>query len=54
MNQKFLAQNPKVVLIVNNFPAYLRVPGLAATNLMFLPPNTTSITPPSKLRNFNN
>ena len=43
---KFLAQNRKVAFIVDNCPAHPHVPDLTAIDLIFLPPNTTSVTQP--------
>ena len=39
-------QNRKVLLVVNNCPAHPEIGGLKASELCFLPPNTTSITQP--------
>ena len=44
VDRKFLAQNCKVAFIDNNYPAHLHVPGLMIIVLIFLPPNTTSVT----------
>ena len=41
---RFLAQNRKVAFIIDNCPAHPHVPNLAAVDLIFLPPNTTSVT----------
>ena len=38
-------QKCKVVLVIDNCPAHLNVPGLKAVTLVFLPPNT-SVTQP--------
>ena len=46
LNQKFAAQNRKIVLIVNNYPAHPIGDALKAIELIFLPPNTTSKTQP--------
>ena len=43
---KFEMQGRKVVMIVNNCPAYPEVSGLKTINLQFLPPNNTSYTQP--------
>lgn len=46
LDRKFLAQNRKVAFIVDNCPAHPHVPGLTAIDLIYLPPNTTSVTQP--------
>ena len=46
LDRKFLAQNRKVAFIVDNCPAHPHVPDLTAIDLIFLPPNTTSVTQP--------
>ena len=46
LDRKFLAQNRKVAFIVDNCPAHPHVPDLTAIDLIFLPPNSTSITQP--------
>ena len=43
LDRKFLAKNRKVAF-VDNCPAHPHVPGLMAIDLIFLPPNTTSLT----------
>lgn len=43
---KFHRQGRKVALIVDNCPAHPRLEGLKATELIFLPPNTTSLIQP--------
>ena len=45
-DNKFEGQNRKVLLIVDNCPAHPEIGGLKATELCFLPSNTTSITQP--------
>ena len=44
LDQKFLAPNRSVAFIVDNFPADPHMPGLTAIGLIFLLPNTTSVT----------
>ena len=46
LDRKFEKENRKIVLIVDNCPAHPIVEGLKATELVFLPPNTTSKTQP--------
>ena len=46
LNRKSLAQDRKIALIVDNYPAHPIVDGLKAIELIFLPPNTTSKTQP--------
>ena len=42
LDRKFEKEIRKIDLIVHNFPAHPIVDGLKATELVFLPPNTTS------------
>ena len=44
LDRKFEMQGRKVVMIVNNCPAYPEVSGLKAISLQFLPPNNISCT----------
>ena len=46
LHRKFLAQNHKVAFIVDKCPAHLHVLDLTAIDLIFLSPNTTSVTQP--------
>ena len=46
LDRKFHNENRKVALIIDNWPAHPKVPGLLAIENIFLPPNTTSITQP--------
>ena len=45
-DRKFAAHDWKIALIVDNCPAHPIVDGLKASELIFLPPNTTSKTQP--------
>ena len=45
-DRKFAAEHCKVAFIVGNCPAHPEVPGSQFVELLFLPPNTTSITQP--------
>ena len=46
LDRTFHAKSRKLALIVDNCPAHPHIPGLVAIDLIFLPPNTTSITQP--------
>ena len=46
LDQKFAAQDRKIILIVDNCPAHPIVDGLKATELISLPLNKTSKTQP--------
>ena len=46
VDRKFVSQDKKIALIMDNFPANPKVDGLKALELNFLPPNTTSKTQP--------
>ena len=46
LDKKFKKEHRKVVLIVDNYPAHPIIKGSKSTELMFLPPNTTSQTQP--------
>ena len=46
LDRKFLAQNRKGAFIVDNCSAHPHVPNLTARDLVFLPPNRTSVTQP--------
>ena len=48
-DQKMHRQQRKVLLLVDNCPAHPRVTNLKATNLVFLPPNTTAKLQPCDL-----
>ena len=43
---EILVSQRKIALIIDNCPAHPEVPGLKWVELIFLPPNTTSITQP--------
>ena len=45
-DRKMLLQGRSVALIVDNCPAHLAISGLRAVQLIFLPPNTTSVLQP--------
>lgn len=45
-DRKMKADKRKVVLIIDNCPAHPAVPGLTNVELVFLPPNTTSVSQP--------
>ena len=42
LDEKFHVEGKKIVLIINNCPAYPDVDNLKAIELVFLPPNTAS------------
>ena len=46
INAMFLEQGRKIVLIIDNCPAHPDVDGLSNVKLIFLPPNTTSVSQP--------
>ena len=46
IDKNFEKENCKVILIVDNCPAYPIIEGLKAVELVFLPPNTTLKTQP--------
>lgn len=46
LDRKFLTEGRNVALIVDNCPAHPEVLDLQSINLIFLPPNTTSMTQP--------
>ena len=46
VDKKMTKRKKKIVMIVDNCPAHPNVPGLKSVNLVFLPPNSTSITQP--------
>ena len=55
LNQGFAAQKRKVAMIVDSCPAHPKVRDLKATELIFLPSNTSSILQPwdqSIIKNF--
>ncbi|XP_060579865.1 tigger transposable element-derived protein 4-like [Ruditapes philippinarum] len=45
-DRRILAQSRRVLLIVDNCPAHPEIAGLRSVKLVFLPPNTTSLTQP--------
>ena len=45
-NQRMASKNRRVLLILDNCPAHPNVPNLTSVRLIFLPPNTTSVTQP--------
>ena len=47
IGQDFGAQKSKITLIIDNFPVHPEVPTLDWVEVIFLPPNTTSITKPT-------
>lgn len=47
MNRKFAKQKRKVAMVLDNCPSHPHIiPGLKAIKMIFLPPNTTSVTQP--------
>ena len=46
LDRQFFAQNRKVAMVVDNCPAHPKIGDLKAVELIFLPPNTTSILQP--------
>ena len=46
LDRKFSAANRKIALIIDNYTAHPHVEQLNSTELIFLPPNTTSHTQP--------
>ena len=44
LDQTFKRQGRKIIMIVDNCPAYPEIKGLKSIDLQFLPPNTTSCT----------
>ena len=46
LDRSFVVQKRKIALIVDNCPAHPTVTGLEWIKLIFLPPNTTSVTQP--------
>ncbi|XP_057310642.1 tigger transposable element-derived protein 6-like [Hydractinia symbiolongicarpus] len=46
INAMFLKEGRKIVLIIDNCPAHPDVGGLSNIKLIFLPPNTTSVSQP--------
>ena len=45
-DKKFVCEDRKILLIVDNCPAHSQIGGLKAIEMCFLPPDTTSITQP--------
>ena len=46
LDRKFVRENRKIALIVDNCPAHPHIEGLDTTQLVFLPPNMSSKTQP--------
>jgi len=46
LDSRIHRQNRSIVMIVDNCPAHPHVTGLKAVTLVFLPPNSTSVTQP--------
>ena len=46
LDSSFRTQNRKVPLLIDNYPAYPEIKNLTNINLIFLPPNTTSVLQP--------
>ena len=46
MDKKFVTEERKVALVINNCPAHPQIENLKSMMLFFLPPNTTSQTQP--------
>ena len=46
LDGKFLRENRKIALIIDNCPAHPTIGNLSNARLIFLPPNTTSISQP--------
>ena len=46
LNKKFESEKRKVALIINNCPVHLIIDNLSHIKLVFLPPNTTSVSQP--------
>ena len=46
LDRKFLADHRKVALIIDNCPAHTSISNLTNVQIVFLPPNTTSILQP--------
>jgi len=46
LDTSFRAQNRKIVLLIDNCPAHPEINNLTNINLVFLPPNTTSVLQP--------
>ena len=46
VNKKFQAEGRKVALIIDNCPAHPIIENLSHVKLVFLPPNTTSVSQP--------
>ena len=46
LDKRFVCEDRKVALIIDQCPAHTRTDGLNAVELIFLPPNTTSETQP--------
>ena len=44
LDSKFLKENQKVMLIIDNCPAHPRIGNLSNVCLIFLPPSTTFVT----------
>ena len=46
LHSSFRAQDRKVIILIDNYPAHPEVKNLTNINLIFLPPNTTSVHQP--------
>ena len=46
VNKKFQTKESKVAWIIDNFPAHPIIENLSHVKLVFLPPNTTSVSQP--------
>ena len=46
LDGKFLRENRKTALIIDNCPAHPTIDNLSNVRLIFLPPNTTSVSQP--------
>ena len=46
LNGKFLRENRKIALIIDNCPAHPMTGNLSDVRLIFLPPKTTSVSQP--------
>ena len=47
LDGKFLRENRKIALIIDNCPAHPTIGNLSNVRLIFLPPNTTSVSQPT-------
>ena len=46
LDSSFRAESRKVALLIDNFPTHTEIKNLTNINLIFLPPNTTSVLQP--------